>query len=127
MLPTVPIHDASVLAKHHDNMIRSLSQRMEAANAANDRQLVALLERERQQLNPVVTSEGIARSLDRWIQGLKQGATNLIAGQTKLQVYQYRDGSDSWWYAFDPQSGNCVYADSEAELQGWIDDNYQGK
>lgn len=127
MLPTVPIHDASVLAKHHDNMIRSLNQRMEAANAANDRQLVALLERERQQLNPMVTPDGMARSLDRWFQALRQNVVTVMGGPTELRVYEYQDGGDSWWYAFDPQTGDCVYADSEAELQRWIDDNYPGK
>lgn len=127
MTPVFQANDASTFAKHHENIMRSLSHRIELAQAANDRSLVELLERERQQLNPAFTPMEVVRSSDRWLQALKQGVAKFLFGETELRVYQYYEGGDAWWYAFDPQTGECVYADSEAELQRWIDDNYCGK
>ncbi len=65
-----------------------------------------------------------------FIKQFKQFQKSLIEGFTHrndLQVRQFVNGSDMMWYAFDPTTGQCVYADSEAELRIWIEQNYQGK
>jgi hypothetical protein len=126
MTPTFSVNETALFTKHRENMLHSLSHRIAAAQATNDRPLVELLERERQQLAPTATPTGMVRSLDRGFQVLKQGVSKFLFGDTKLRVYQYSEGHDHWWYAFDPQTGDCVYADSEAELQRWIDENYHG-
>lgn len=46
---------------------------------------------------------------------------------SELQVRQVVSDNNVWWYAYNPQTGNSVYADSETELMIWIEENYQGK
>ncbi len=68
-------------------------------------------------------------TLKPFINQLKKFQKSLVetfAHRNELQVHQFANGSDLLWYAFDPMTGNCIYADSEAELRVWIDQNYQG-
>lgn len=46
---------------------------------------------------------------------------------SELEVRQVVSGNSIWWYAYNPLTGNSVYADSEVELMIWIKENYQGK
>ncbi len=120
------------LAQHQDNIMASLAHRLEVAKATNNRHLVELLEQEKKQIAADVSPDHNALSRDHerqpdWVQRLK-GFVQAIAGTADtLQVSEFVNGSDRWWYAFDPQTGNCVYADSEAEMRLWIEQNYQGK
>ncbi len=69
-------------------------------------------------------------TLKSLIDQLKQFQKSLVeafAHRNELPVHQFVNGSDIMWYAFDPTTGQCVYADSEAELRLWIEQNYQGK
>jgi hypothetical protein len=106
------------LDKHQDNIMASLNHRLAIARAANNTQLIALLEQERQQVSGKQTHPGTA---------LWQKILAFVLGDSRLQVSQFFNGSDRWWYAFNPQTGECVYADSEAELRLWIKENYQGR
>ena len=61
------------------------------------------------------------------VAGLKKfqmAIAHFLSSRSELQVQQFVNGSDAWWYAYDPQAGNWVYADSEAELRIWIEQNY---
>ncbi|MBD2080148.1 hypothetical protein [Leptolyngbya sp. FACHB-17] len=102
-----------------------LAHRIEAAQAAHNTQLIELLEWEKQQLGQAITPN--RGSLATRFNAFKQRVTNAFARKSELQVYQYEQGSDWWWYAFDPRTGDCVYADSEAELRLWIEQNYRGR
>ncbi|MBW4522379.1 MAG: hypothetical protein KME16_22220 [Scytolyngbya sp. HA4215-MV1] len=64
------------------------------------------------------------RSLTTWFKTLREKITEALFGSYQLQVCQFINGSDIWWYAFDPRTGECVYADSEAELRVWIEQHY---
>jgi hypothetical protein len=69
-------------------------------------------------------------TLKSFVDPLKKFQKALIeafAHRNELQAHQFVNGSDMMWYAFDPTTGQCVYADSEAELRIWIEENYQGK
>lgn len=127
MMATVFDTDNSqISAKHYDNMMAALAHRIEAAQAAHNSQLIELLEREKQQLGQAAPFDQ-RRSLLARFKALTQKVVNAFARKTELQVYQYEQGNDAWWYAFDPSTGDCVYADSEAELRLWIEQNYRGR
>lgn len=103
----------------------SLAQRLQRARSANNFRLVQLLEQEKKQLEQEVSS---SESRSHWLTSTQNWLSSLLFGKTELQVSQFVDSiNDQWWYAFDPQTGNCVYADSEAELRLWIKNNYQGQ
>ena len=112
-------------SRHQDSMMASLTRRLEAARVAQNFQLVELLEQEKQQLSKTALSRSLpVRS--NWLQSLNQRVAEILFGGTTLQVNRFANGSDLWWYAIDPQTGRYVYADSEAELRLWIQQNYQG-
>ncbi|WP_203031953.1 hypothetical protein [Leptolyngbya sp. Cla-17] len=103
----------------------SLAERLQRAESANDFRLVQLLEQEKKQIEQEV-HQLEPRSL--WLNTLQNWLNRMLFNKNELQVSQFVDGAnDQWWYAFDPQSGSCVYADSEAELRLWIKNNYQGR
>lgn len=124
---TLHTGDAQTFAKHHDNIMSVLARRIEAAQAANNAQLIELLEQEKQQIVQTATPHRDARSLTVRFNAFKQSLLNAVLGNSSLQVSRYQQGSDGWWYAFDPRTGDSVYADSEAELRLWIKENYRGK
>ncbi len=108
--------------RHLESMMASLAHRLEVAKAANDFQLAKLLEREEQQLTSPATQRQQLR-LTTWLNTCRQSIAALLGG-SKPQVCQFVSGSDCWWYAIDPKTGQSVYADSKAELRLWIEKNY---
>jgi hypothetical protein len=118
---------SQLLATHQAHMLASLRHRLEIAREANNLQLVEQLEREKQQIAPDAPQYRISESLSAWLSSIRQSIANVIAAEPNLEVRQFGNGSDRWWYAFDPRTGDCVYADSEAELRVWIKENYQGR
>jgi hypothetical protein len=113
----------SVFNRHQDSLLTSLAHRLEVARATHNAQLIALLEREKQQIVPPDTRP---QAFSNWVQTFTKWINQAICG-SELQVSQFENGSDRWWYARDPGTGRCVYAESEAELRLWIKENYQGK
>jgi len=127
MATTLQANDTQVIARHRDSMMASLARRMEVAQSRNDFRLVELLEQEKAQIAADANTNGILRSLAAGLKTLQQRLVRAVFGGAELQVHEFGIGSDHWWYAFDPQTGQTVYADSEAELRLWIEANYQGK
>jgi hypothetical protein len=128
MMHTLHFNSSQASNAHQDSMMTSLMHRLEVAKAAQNFQLVELLERERQQLIEQETvPQKIARVLGTWANTLGQNLSQALWGSAKLQVREFMQGSDHWWYAFDPRTGKYVYADSEIELRLWIKANYQGR
>ncbi|MGA7936669.1 MAG: hypothetical protein WCA35_24150, partial [Kovacikia sp.] len=104
-----------------------LAHRLEVARAANNTQLITLLERERQQIEVVGRKQEapalapIARLRTFW-----QQLVDAIANSTKLDVWQSVDSYGvAWWNVYDPHTGKSVCTDSESEMRQWIEDNYQ--
>lgn len=122
---TSPIHDDQILSRHRDNILTSLTQRLQTAKKANDFRLVQLLEQEKHQIEQEVPP---LETRSQWLTNAQNWLNSILFGNAELQVSQFVDSTnDPWWYAFDPRTGRCVYADSEAELRVWIKDNYQGQ
>lgn len=116
------LHDQSVFDRHQDSIMASLAHRLDVARASNNAQLVALLEHEKQQ---VASNSSPARIQHYWWEKLTKFVINTLFGGSELQVCEIVDGCDRWWVASDPKTGQFVYADSEAELRLWIEENYQ--
>ncbi|XGV95632.1 MAG: hypothetical protein ACAF41_23180 [Leptolyngbya sp. BL-A-14] len=117
------LHDQSAFDRHQDSIMASLAHRLDVARANNNAQLVALLERERQQVAPNVSAARVQR---HWWESITEFVMSKLFGGSELQVCEIVDGRDRWWVASDPKTGQLVYADSEAELRLWIEENYQG-
>ena len=116
-----------LLNQHHKNVEASLARRLNAAKAAQNTQLVALLERERQQIGQEVDRDR-AFSLRQQLISVWQDVVSLVTGDPSLKVWQTLDPmGDRWWCAYDPRSGQSVYAESETEMRHWIEQNYHSE
>ncbi|MBW4541295.1 MAG: hypothetical protein KME43_19470 [Myxacorys chilensis ATA2-1-KO14] len=98
--------------QHLNNILTSLAHRLEAAKAANNVQLIKLLEREKAEVTAPIATQ---RATVTW-QALIQSFFNRSA----QPIHRFENGSDRWWYTIDPRTGREVCADSEAELRLWI-------
>lgn len=101
-------------------MMVSLAHRLEVAKAAGNTNLLKLLEQEQQQLQANLLQPERMRSLRSWMHQLKQGIGNLLPRKHHIQIREFLNGYDHWWYACDFQTGRCFYADSKAELEVWL-------
>ncbi len=108
--------------KHQASVMASLERRLEIARAKQDQTLIQLLEQEQQQVL------GTARQRV----GFKQQLVTLWAditawmrGDSQMQVWQTVDRQgDRWWCAYNPQTGESLYSDSEQEMRIWIEQHY---
>ncbi len=116
-----------VLSQHYANIEASLNHRLAIAKAANNTRLVALLEREQQQVRRQAQADGVLPAEQKWFQRVWQQLVAAFTDST-LQVWQATDEMGNlWWCAYNPQTGESVYADTETEMRLWIQQNYQGR
>lgn len=109
---------------HHKSMMDSLQHRWEAAHAKMDKRLLELLEQEKYQLRKEVYHPNVWQTLQAGFHSVQKGINRVLFGGSTLQVNEFVVGSDHFWFALDPLTGKCVYADSESELRLWIEENY---
>lgn len=119
-------HDRQ-LDRHQDSIMSSLTHRLAVARANDNIRLVALLEQEKQQVASERAHNHVARPQRTWWETAAERITHALFGGSSLQVCEVVDGRDRWWVASNPQTGQVVYADSEAEMRLWIEANYQGR
>ncbi len=128
MAMTLHPMDAQTLAKHQDNMMASLARRLEAARAAENMELLQLLEQEQRQLAKLTGSASQSQLISgmlTWLKSLTQTVVDALNQPHELEVQQITDPAGvSWWYAWDPRTGKCLYADTENEVRMWIEQNY---
>lgn len=128
MANTLWVNDSNLFVKHQASMEASLAHRLEVARATRNTQLIALLEKEAQQIkaqapHPVGLPE-IFSTVRYWWAGVKQGIEN----STKLSVEKIVDESGTtWWYAHDPRSGKTLYAETDTDVLQWIEENNLGQ
>lgn len=58
--------------------------------------------------------------------GFKRRITGLFCANCELQVIKFSNDTQAWWYAYDPQTQQHIYAATEEELERWIEAQYQG-
>lgn len=126
MAQVLQFNSLQISAIHQHNMMDSLAYRLKIARAAKNPQLIELLEQEKRQIAADCTGRKAFNALEAGLEAAKQGLSKIFFGGSTLQVSEFNLGSDHWWYAFDPRTGACVYADSEVELRLWIKTNYRG-
>jgi hypothetical protein len=112
---------------HQHSMMNSLAYRLNVAQSARNTQLIELLELEKQQLTDQAKDREAWSSQGSGLKAIIQGLNQSFFSGSTLQVSEFNSGSEHWWYAFDPQTGEQVYADSEVELRLWIKQNYHGR
>ncbi|MBI4780237.1 MAG: hypothetical protein HY785_02825 [Oscillatoriophycideae cyanobacterium NC_groundwater_1537_Pr4_S-0.65um_50_18] len=117
---------AEIDAQHKAAIAASLSRRLEVARAAQNFQLIALLEQEQKQLGLAPNQHGLA-----FVNKVKQvwnSWMDAIARQSMLSIDQIvGDSGTVFWRAYDPRTGKTLYAESESEVLQWIEDNDLGR
>jgi hypothetical protein len=67
----------------------------------------------------------IKSKLATLINKICEGFVTLINQASELKVWQSRDrAGHTWWNAYDPNTGNSISLDSEAEMRMWIEERY---
>lgn len=121
------VNDSNVETQHQANIAASLAHRLEVARATRNTQLVVLLEQEQRQLQ----AQSRPSRLSNLFSSLNQRWHNLILAienSSKLSVERVVDEAGSiWWYAHDPATGKTLYAETEADVLQWIEDNRLGQ
>lgn len=51
----------------------------------------------------------------------------VLSGRSELQIIQFSNDSEAWWYAFNPKTGKQIYAATEEELHRWISTEHRGR
>jgi hypothetical protein len=120
MAHTLKFNASHIDVIHQHSMMESLTSRLNAARSARNAQLIEKLEQEQQQLAPNVSAQARLRFVESCWKAIKQGVGQFFWNGSTQQVYEFSCGSDRWWYTFDPITGECICADSEAELSLWI-------
>lgn len=120
----------AIAQQHLNNMSASLAHRIEIARANNDQQLLTQLQYEQKQLESLQSPRsfsGTSSYLNRFRRFWKQVVV-AIQNADKLHVEKHEDVSgEVWWYAHDPRSNKTLWANSEAEIVKWIEDNNLGR
>jgi hypothetical protein len=122
MAHTLKFNSTQPNAIHQHNIMESLAYRLSVARATRNTQLIERLEQERQQLAANTRAQGLRRFVAFCGKAIS-GVTQIFWWGSTLQVREFNCGSDRWWYAFDPSTGEFLYADSEIELQEQIQDD----
>lgn len=115
---------SDLLDRHRDSMMASLNHRLEVARATNNSQLIQILQQEEQTLSQMFTppSRSFWQRCQSWLQALWPNDPH----RSELEVAQVILNGDRWWYAYDPRSGQSVYASSDQELMLWVNEHYHG-
>jgi hypothetical protein len=121
------VDSSEILARHRSNINALLAHRLEVARATQNERLVALLEREQQQLGVDIKRvnglSAVVQRLSKEWQRLK-GA---IAHRSQLSVERFSADGVIFWHAYDPQTGKALYAESESDVLDWIERNHLGR
>jgi hypothetical protein len=101
-----------------------LTRRLEVAQASQNQQLVAALEREYEQLTTVTQPS----SVGHWLEALWMNFAETLSEWTKVHIEHTVDtqGRHSW-YAYNPQAGQILQTNSEDEMRRWIKQTYWGR
>jgi hypothetical protein len=121
MTHTLKFNTSQIDATHQHNMRASLAYRLEVARSARNIQLIETLEQEQQQLAANVKAQAVLRVVESHLKAIQRGVRNVFWGDSARRVSEFRCGSDLWWYAVDPATGEFRYADSEVELHAMVE------
>lgn len=121
------VEDSEILARHRANINASLAHRLAVARATQNQQLVASLEREQRQFGMERGRVNGASSLIQWLSQKWNELMEAIAKSSQLSVERISADGAIFWYAYDPETGKALYAESESEVLDWIEQNNLGR
>ncbi len=129
---TVAHSNTQLRVKHSSSVASLLAHRLEVARASHNDQLVALLEREYQQLmdrqtEPLQGSRHNASlgAIAIWWHGVWSNFADTIPGLYQLQIEESTDSQgQSVWQVHYPKTGQVFSTSSKTELQAWVQKNY---
>ena len=127
MATALQVNLSQISAQHQATIAASLARRLAVAKVAQNTQLVTLLEQEQQQLDHkrrplalLTLAEQVKQAWHSWLEALdrhSQLSVKQVVGESGL----------TFWYAYDPQTGKSLYAESSSEVVKWIEDNHLGQ
>jgi hypothetical protein len=123
MVSTPNINRFPAISSHHLGILASIAHRLEVARANQDLWLVAQLEQEQRQFAVRPVSIPDRRPPFSWLQNWKRRLSAALFEPTDAQMHPFANGSDRFWYSRHPITGRWIYADSEAELRLWLEQN----
>lgn len=122
-----PPTQQSVIAQHQATLKTLLERRLAVAKARNDQALITILEQEQRQLNGEQSTQNLASTPLPPLRQAWNWLTRYISQTPQLSVEQIIDeGGHIWWRGFDTRTGKGIFADSEAEIVSWIEQNHLG-
>lgn len=123
MATALQFNPSEIAAQHQATIAASLARRLAVAKAAQNTQLLTLLEQEQQQLNreshPLNLLALINKVWHSWLDALDR--------HSQLSVKQIVSNGITFWHAYDPKTGKSLYAESSSEVVKWIEDNDLGQ
>ncbi len=127
MATALQVNPSTISAQHQATIAASLARRLAVAKAAQNTQLLTLLEQEQQQLDrksyPLNLAALVAQVKQVWHSWL-----NALDRHSQLSVKQVVGESGiTFWHAYDPKTGKSLYAESSSEVVKWIEDNGLGQ
>ncbi|MEO0376606.1 MAG: hypothetical protein AAF329_18685 [Cyanobacteria bacterium P01_A01_bin.17] len=96
--------------QHQANMEETLAHRTDVAQVHQDRQLLTLLQQEKEQLER--SKQSVSSHLSLW-----QRLTEIITKRNRISLEEIQGPSGKVaWHAYDPRTGQSWYAETSAEM-----------
>ncbi|MBD2175519.1 hypothetical protein H6F42_01135 [Pseudanabaena sp. FACHB-1998] len=106
--------------KHLASMWDTLERRIEIARTNHNAELLALLELEKSAIAPYQVKT-IATPVNNFASAW-QSLRNVLLPKAEIKVKQVCDrAGNQWWYAYNPLTGQSVYAETDNEMRLWIE------
>lgn len=122
------VHPAHLNSTHKANLLTLLTRRLEIAKAHHDQPLVAALEREYEQLTALAQPSAVETRMETWLQRLWMSFAETLSDWNKVHIEQTVDANGKpSWYAYNPQAGQSIVTESEADMHRWMMQSYWGK
>ncbi|MEM9904918.1 MAG: hypothetical protein AAF921_07840 [Cyanobacteria bacterium P01_D01_bin.44] len=108
-------------ATHQANLLALLSHRLDVAKANNNQSLVSALEQEYEQLTRFTQPP----SIGSWLQQKWMSFAETLSDWSKVHIEKrVDDQGNTRWYAYNPQAGQAIHTESEADMHSWIKKTY---
>ena len=112
-------------AKHKANIVASLAHRLDRARAAQNFQLLTLLEQEQQLIQTQPTQTGFKPI--QWGKAVLTRLMDALANSSTVSLEAVTSDSGAViWRAYDPTTGETRYAETEAEVIDWLETQRSG-
>ncbi len=107
--------------KHLTSMWESLEHRIAVARSNQNTELLAMLELEKSAIAPYRVATKMIAPVNP-VDSLWQGLRSFLFPKSEITIKQVCDrAGNQWWYAYNPSTGQAIYADNDSEMRMWIE------